>query len=423
MAAFAKTDLDMIGLARQDNQAAAMLFVLRDGKMIGRDVYLLEAAREATDDEVLASFLEQFYARATSIPREVYVPASVGESETIQAFLAERRGGPVHLRVPQRGEKRELQALATRNAEEHLAREHARWLADQGKTLAALEQLADALGLAGPPLRIECYDISQLPGRRVGRQHGRVRGRQAAERRVPALPDQDGRGPQRLRQPPGGPAPPVPAGPDGGGGQRGGPPLVDARPGHRRRRQAARSARPRRSSTSSGCTTCRWPAWPRSARSCSCPAARSPSSCPSTSSALYLVQRLRDEAHRFAITYHRSLRDKKAGPLGVRRPARRRAQAPPRAAQGVRVDQARARGPGRADRRGAGHRSRARRAHQGHARGLVRRVTGSLSCSIPPVCVEPVPSSSSSSACCPCSSSSCRACGSPIPRPPTASGG
>ena len=164
MAAFAKADLDMIGLARQDNQAAAMLFVLRDGKMIGRDVYLLDAARDATDDEVLASFLEQFYARATSIPREVYVPASVGESETIQAFLAERRGGPVHLRVPQRGEKRELMALATRNAEEHLAREQARWLADQGKTLAALEQLADALGLAGPPLRIECYDISNFQG-------------------------------------------------------------------------------------------------------------------------------------------------------------------------------------------------------------------------------------------------------------------
>ena len=82
----------------------------------------------------------------------------------LEAFLAERRGGPVHLRVPQRGEKRELLVLATRNAGETLAREQARWLADQGKTLAALEELAEALGLPGPPARIECYDISNFQG-------------------------------------------------------------------------------------------------------------------------------------------------------------------------------------------------------------------------------------------------------------------
>ena len=96
MAAFARTELDMVGMARQDNQAAMTLFVIRDGKMIGRDVYLLDAVREATDDEVLASFLEQYYARATSIPREVYVPGGVGEGSAIQTFLdgAPRRSGP-----------------------------------------------------------------------------------------------------------------------------------------------------------------------------------------------------------------------------------------------------------------------------------------------------------------------------------------
>ena len=97
MAAFARTELDMVGMARQDNQAAMTLFAIRDGKMIGRDVYLLDAAREATDDEVLASFLEQYYARATSIPREVYVPGRRGgAASTIQAFLdrASRRPGP-----------------------------------------------------------------------------------------------------------------------------------------------------------------------------------------------------------------------------------------------------------------------------------------------------------------------------------------
>ena len=212
MAAFAKTELDLVGLARQDNQAAIQLFVIRDGKMIGRDVFLLDAAREATDDEVLTSFLEQYYARAGSIPREVYVPAAIAEAAVLEAFLAERRGGPVHLRVPQRGEKRELLALATRNAGETLAREQARWLADQGKTLAALEELAEALGLPGPPLRIECYDISNFQGSEsVGSmvvfEDGKPRSGEYRRFRIKTV-----QRPERLRQPPGGAAPPVPVG-------------------------------------------------------------------------------------------------------------------------------------------------------------------------------------------------------------------
>src|SRR5690242_16842453 len=71
MAAFRRTELDLVGLARQDNQAAIQLFVIRDRAMIGRDVFLLDAVREAPDEEVLSSFLEQFYARATSLPPQV----------------------------------------------------------------------------------------------------------------------------------------------------------------------------------------------------------------------------------------------------------------------------------------------------------------------------------------------------------------
>src|SRR5690349_5255314 len=155
MAAFARTELDLLGLARQDNQAAVQLFAIRDGSAIGRDVFLLDAAHEAPDEEVLTSFLEQFYARATSIPRQVLVPFAPADGTDLEAFLSSRRGGPVHLMVPQRGERRELMALATRNAAETLAREQARWLADQGKTLGALEELAAALDLPGPPYRLE----------------------------------------------------------------------------------------------------------------------------------------------------------------------------------------------------------------------------------------------------------------------------
>ena len=165
MAAFARTELDLVALARQDNQAAVQLFVVRAGALVGRDVFLLDAPRESPDQEVLVSFLQQYYTRATAVPHQVLVPFALAEAPDLEAFLASRRGGPVRLLVPRRGEKRELMELAARNATETLAREHARWLADHGKTLAALEELATALGLAGPPMRIECYDISTLQGR------------------------------------------------------------------------------------------------------------------------------------------------------------------------------------------------------------------------------------------------------------------
>ena len=280
MAAFAKTELDMLGLARQDNQAAIQLFVIRDGKMIGRDVFLLDAAREATDDEVLTSFIEQYYARAGSIPREVYLPLAIADTSVVETFLAERRGGPVHLRVPQRGEKRELLALATRNAGETLAREQARWLADHGKTLAALEELAEALGLPGPPLRIECYDISNFQGSEsVGSmvvfEDGKPRSGEYRRFRIKTV-----QGAERLREPPGGAPPPVPLGPGGRGGRRGSAPLGDARPRHRRRRQGpgqrgeggprrARPARPAARRPRQGARGA-VPPGPRRTRSC-CP--------------------------------------------------------------------------------------------------------------------------------------------------------
>ncbi|HVA87032.1 MAG TPA: excinuclease ABC subunit UvrC, partial [Candidatus Saccharimonadales bacterium] len=164
MAAFARTELDLVGLARQDNQAGVQLFAVRNGKLVGRDVFLLDAVREASDEEVLGSFLQQFYGRAASVPPEVLVPRPLPDAADLEAFLAARRGGPVHLRVPRRGEKRELMELAKRNAAETLAREQARWLSDQGRTRQALEELAVALDLPDAPARIECYDISNFQG-------------------------------------------------------------------------------------------------------------------------------------------------------------------------------------------------------------------------------------------------------------------
>src|ERR1035437_7226576 len=164
MAAHTSTEEDVLGLARQDTQAAVQLFAVRGGKMVGRDVFLLDAPRETDDAAVLEGFALQYYDRATSVPPVVLLPALPDDAADLEAFLTARRGAAVHLHVPRRGERRELLDLATRNATETLAREHARWLADQGKTLAALEELAVALDLPAPRLRIECYDISNFQG-------------------------------------------------------------------------------------------------------------------------------------------------------------------------------------------------------------------------------------------------------------------
>jgi excinuclease ABC subunit C len=310
MAAFARTELDLVGMARQDNQAAMTLFIIRDGKMIGRDVYMLDAAREATDAEVLASFLEQYYARATSIPREIYVPDAATDTADLVTFLVEKRGGPVHLRTPQRGEKRDLMELAARNAAETLAREQARWLADQGKTLAALEELAAALDLPVIPLRIECYDISNFQGAEsVGSmvvfEDGKPRSGDYRRFRIKTV-----QGPndfashqevlrRRFRA--------TKAGEEGSEEERrwAMPDLVIV-DGGKGQVSAAKQVL-----DELGLHDLPLAGLAKEREELFLPGRSDPIVLPPTSSALYLVQRLRDEAHRFAITYHRTLRDRR----------------------------------------------------------------------------------------------------------------
>jgi excinuclease ABC subunit C len=311
MAAFARTELDLVGLARQDNQAAVQLFAIRNGKLIGRDVYLLDAARDATDDEVLEGFILQYYTRATSVPSQVFLPSSLGDAVDVEAFLAERRGGPVHLRVPQRGEKRELMALATRNAGETLAREQARWLADQGKTLAALEELAEALALPAPPTRIECYDISNFQGREsVGSmvvfEDGKPRSGEYRRFRIKSVVGANDFAShqevlrRRFRR--------ATAGEEGNEEERRWklPDLVIV-DGGRGQVSAAKAAL-----DELGLHDLLLAGLAKEREELFLPGRRDPVILPPTSSALYLVQRIRDEAHRFAIGYHRALRAKVA---------------------------------------------------------------------------------------------------------------
>jgi excinuclease ABC subunit C len=353
MAAFARTDLDLLGLARRDNQAAVQLFVIRGGKALGRDVFLLDTPRGATDAEVVAGFLLQYYARATSVPPEIAVPLALPDAPDLERFLADRRAGdgdgttatdgaperslnrtenlsvprpdavrvtrrraraagaaaPVRLVVPQRGERRHLMALATRNAEEMLAREQARWLADQGKTLGALEELADALSLPGLPARIECYDVSNFQGSEtVGSmvvfEDGKPRTGEYRRFRVRTVEGPNDVASHRemlLRR------------------------FRGARPGDEGSAEERRWAmpdlvlidggRPQVSAAKAvldelGLHDLPLAGLAKEREELVLPDRAEPVLLPTTSQALYLVQRIRDEAHRFAITYHRDLRRK-----------------------------------------------------------------------------------------------------------------
>jgi excinuclease ABC subunit C len=164
VAAFSRAEQDVIGIAREEGEACLQLFVIRNGKMIGREHFIVEGARDVTDAEVLGSFLPQYYAATERPPREVVLPFAPADADALAAFLADRRGSRVALTVPERGDKRRLVALATQNAVEALSRERAEWLADAGKRDEALEALAQALALPHPPERIECYDISNIQG-------------------------------------------------------------------------------------------------------------------------------------------------------------------------------------------------------------------------------------------------------------------
>jgi excinuclease ABC subunit C len=311
MAAHSTTEEDVLGLARQDTQAAVQLFAVRGGKMVGRDVFLLDAPRESDDATVLAGFVQQYYSRATSIPPVVLVPALPDDAADLEGMLTGRRGAAVHLRVPQRGEKRELLELAARNATETLAREHARWLADHGKTLAALEELAEALGLPGAPLRIECYDISNLQGAQsVGSmvvfEDGRPRTGEYRRFRIKTV-----QGPndyashqevlrRRFKR--------ARSGEEGSEEElRWRLPDLVVIDGGKGQLSAAKEVL-----DELGYEDLAVVGLAKEREEIFLPDREEPVLLPTTSPALYLMQRLRDEAHRFAITYHRSLRARAA---------------------------------------------------------------------------------------------------------------
>jgi excinuclease ABC subunit C len=305
--AYKGDDYDVVSVAVAEPDACVQLFVVRDGTITGREQFFLEGASGATPPEVLASFLRQHYALATNVPPEIVLADDIPERESFEAFATERRGSKVVVRVAQRGRKRHLAELAERNAQEAVAAERARSLADRGKSETALGELQQALGLEAAPRRIECYDVSHVQGTDVvaalvvfengqplksAYRRFRIRGgdrnddvgnlREVLRRRFRRVGDSSD-----------GAAWPQPdlAIVDGGKPQLGAARDVLSELG-RLDVQIAALAKEREELFR--------------------PEREGAVVLPRSSQGLYLVQRIRDEAHRFAVTYHRAVRAKRS---------------------------------------------------------------------------------------------------------------
>ncbi len=160
-----RVDSDVIAFARDDHEACVQVFFIRHGKLIGREYFILDGANEAEDEELVGAFVKQFYTEATHIPERVLLPTEIEEARIIETWLRDRRkGGKVEIRVPRRGAKRQLMQLAAENAADTLGSLRAKWEADRSKHVQALADLQKELELREPPNRIECYDISNLQG-------------------------------------------------------------------------------------------------------------------------------------------------------------------------------------------------------------------------------------------------------------------
>ncbi len=160
----ATVDQDVVAFARDDGDACVQVFFVRGGKLLGREYFVLEGTEGENVDQVLSSFVKQFYDEAAYVPPEILLPEHIEEAQIIEQWLNHRRGEKVLLKVPRNGQGKELVQMATENAQATLTSLKAQWLADETKQMNAVAELQEALGLENPPLRMECYDISNTQG-------------------------------------------------------------------------------------------------------------------------------------------------------------------------------------------------------------------------------------------------------------------
>ena len=296
------TDWDAIAIAREDDEACGVVMEVRDGRLIGRQNYFLGGVLDASEEEVVSKFVQLFYTTATFVPREVCLPGDIEDRETVLDWLTERSEGGVEMRVPQRGDKFRLIKMAENNArllltERRLKRENRR-----AQAPAAVQALQRDLHLEKPPRWIEAVDISNIQGsdpvaslvcfvdgraRKREYRHFKITGiegpndfammQQVVTRRFKRLMEEGKSFPDLLLI-------------DGGKGQ-----LSSAV-------EALRAL---------GIEDQPVIGLAKRLEEVFLPGLSDPQNIPKTSSALKLLQMLRDESHRFAIAYHRKLRDKR----------------------------------------------------------------------------------------------------------------
>jgi excinuclease ABC subunit C len=155
-------DLDIVGLAEDDLEAAFQVFFVRGGRVMGRKGWVVDRVEELDRAQLVGSFLEQLYMERQEVPPRVLVPTVPADADLIEAWLAERRGSRVRVAIPERGAKRKLLDVVGRNASEAFHRHKLKRASDFCARSRALSELATQLGLPQAPLRIECYDISNL---------------------------------------------------------------------------------------------------------------------------------------------------------------------------------------------------------------------------------------------------------------------
>ena len=160
-----KVNSDVIAMAREDGEACVQIFFIRAGKLIGREYFILEGTEDEADDQIISQFLTQFYTEAASVPSQVLLPNQIEEAQVISEWLRTKRNcQKVELKVPRRGENAELIKMASENAVETLSALRTQWQADKDKQRQALSEISEALHLPDVPHRIECYDISNTQG-------------------------------------------------------------------------------------------------------------------------------------------------------------------------------------------------------------------------------------------------------------------
>ena len=158
-------DRDILALARDERDAVVQIFFVREGRMIGRDHFYLHIVNEDTIDQLLSSFIKQFYAGTPYIPRELMLQTDVEDREIIEQWLTNKKGQRVYLRVPKKGMKEKLVELAEKNARMVLDQDRERIKREEGRTIGAVKELADLIGLPRDQIhRLEAYDISNTNG-------------------------------------------------------------------------------------------------------------------------------------------------------------------------------------------------------------------------------------------------------------------